>query len=101
MIQPTGYIRIITKELFEYGCSIFVKFVSFAEYILVCLPFLYLFKALFRHPEERIEPEQRAEDRKGYALIGMSMSHMACFMCDDLLALISFVIISQENCPDE
>ena len=67
MIQPTGYIRIITKELFEYGCSVCVQFVPLIEDILVCFPLLYFFEILLGYPEERIELEDGAEDRKRYA----------------------------------
>ena len=48
------------------------------------------------HPEERIEPEDRAENRKRYAFERVSVTYMAGFMCQNLKAFPRFVVEANE-----
>ena len=86
MIQPAGYIRIITEELTENDRPVFREAVPRIEHVAVGLPLLHLRKPAPGDPDKGIEPEEAAHQFERDAFGGVAVAHMARLVADHDLA---------------
>ena len=101
MIQPAGYIRIITEELTENNRPVFREAVPRIEHVAVGLPLLHLRKPAPGDPDKGIEPEEAAHQFERDAFGGVAVAHMARLVADHDLAAAAFVTLTQKYRPQK
>ena len=91
MVQPAGYIRIITEKLTEKQLTISVQVVSAVEHVAVGLPLLHLAQSPLKQPKEGVEPQQTARQLGNEQFGRMAVTDVARLVSEHRLTLLRIV----------